>query len=199
MSRHSTRCKTCLIASMGTTWKAIWYVMALPCPNFSGGVDKLPLKFGQHIAQPLHNYWDALITRTEKSAFWGNFHHWRQWKLTKWQLSVQPVHPSIHIHFQIKALSVSYSMVGKALGLAAPTNDDNFVKMTTFLLKRGKFYLSDEGVPAVCKIVKPTMLATHSGGLKCDIRLVGETECFTIAQNWVVAVIHEALTVIKKE
>ena len=126
MSLHSTGYKNCLIASMGTTWKAIWYVTALPCPNFSGGVDKLPLKFGQHTAHPWHNYWDVLIIET-KMSFRRNFHHWLHWKLTKWQLSVQPVHPSIHIHFQIKALFVSYSMDGKTLGLAVPTSDDTLL------------------------------------------------------------------------
>ena len=30
-------------------------------------------------------------TETEMSSFWWNFHHWLHWKLSKWQLSVQPV------------------------------------------------------------------------------------------------------------
>ena len=30
-------------------------------------------------------------TETEMSSFWRNFRHWRHWKLSFWQLSVQPV------------------------------------------------------------------------------------------------------------
>ena len=31
------------------------------------------------------------ITETKMSSFWWNFHHWLHWKLSFWQLSVQPV------------------------------------------------------------------------------------------------------------
>ena len=34
---------------------------------------------------------NANITETEMSSFWWNFHHWLHWKLSKWQLPVQPV------------------------------------------------------------------------------------------------------------
>ena len=30
-------------------------------------------------------------TETEMSSFWWNFNHWLHWKLSKWQLPVQPV------------------------------------------------------------------------------------------------------------
>ena len=30
-------------------------------------------------------------TETEMSSFWWNFHHWLHWKLSKWQLPVQPM------------------------------------------------------------------------------------------------------------
>ena len=30
-------------------------------------------------------------TETERSSFWWNYHHWQHWKLSKWQLPVQPV------------------------------------------------------------------------------------------------------------
>ena len=32
-----------------------------------------------------------LYTETEMSSFWWNYHHWLHWKLSKWQLPVQPV------------------------------------------------------------------------------------------------------------
>ena len=35
------------------------------------------------------NYY--IYTETEMSSFWWNFHHWLHWKLSKWQLPVQPV------------------------------------------------------------------------------------------------------------
>ena len=31
------------------------------------------------------------FTETEMLSFWWNFHHWLHWKLSKWQLPVQPV------------------------------------------------------------------------------------------------------------
>ena len=31
------------------------------------------------------------FTETKMSSFWWNFHHWLHWKLSVWQLSVQPV------------------------------------------------------------------------------------------------------------
>ena len=34
---------------------------------------------------------NTLYTETEMSSFWWNFHHWLHWKLSKWQLPVQPV------------------------------------------------------------------------------------------------------------
>ena len=33
----------------------------------------------------------ALINETEISPFWRNFDHWLHWKLSKWQLPVQPL------------------------------------------------------------------------------------------------------------
>ena len=33
----------------------------------------------------------STYTETEMSSFWWNFHHWLHWKLSKWQLPVQPV------------------------------------------------------------------------------------------------------------
>ena len=44
---------------------------------------------------PVHHdvaiYSDSVHTETEMSSFWWNFHHWLHWKLSKWQLPVQPV------------------------------------------------------------------------------------------------------------
>ena len=34
---------------------------------------------------------DTTYTETEMSSFCWNFHHWLHWKLSKWQLPVQPV------------------------------------------------------------------------------------------------------------
>ena len=38
----------------------------------------------------VHQY-ASCYTETEMSSFWWNFHHWLHWKLSKWQLPVQPV------------------------------------------------------------------------------------------------------------
>ena len=43
----------------------------------------------------LHPYLSGLLrwhcTETKMSSFWRNFHHWLHWKLSFWQLPVQPV------------------------------------------------------------------------------------------------------------
>ena len=50
------------------------------------------------IKRPLGEGWGSIgggvlqwFTETEMSSFWWNFHHWLHWKLSKWQLPVQPV------------------------------------------------------------------------------------------------------------
>ena len=61
-------------------------------PNSSGQLAELiihatciPLEY---ICIVTPSYWQ--YTETEMS-FWWNFHHWLHWKLSKWQLPVQPV------------------------------------------------------------------------------------------------------------
>ena len=41
--------------------------------------------------KPLSHQHILHYTETEMSSFWWNFHHWLHWKLSKWQLPVQPV------------------------------------------------------------------------------------------------------------
>ena len=43
----------------------------------------------QNVWELLRTY--RLYTETKMSSFWWNFHHWLHWKLSKWQLPVQPV------------------------------------------------------------------------------------------------------------
>ena len=42
-----------------------------------------------YVTRPQVNWWTH--TETEMSSFWWNFHHWLHWKLSNWQLPVQPV------------------------------------------------------------------------------------------------------------
>ena len=46
---------------------------------------------GMHTKLLLH--WNAkvTITETKMSSFWQNFHHWLHWKLSFWQLPMQPL------------------------------------------------------------------------------------------------------------
>ena len=37
------------------------------------------------------NFCCMIYTETKMSSFWRNFHHWLHWKLSFWQLPVQPV------------------------------------------------------------------------------------------------------------
>ena len=46
------------------------------------------VQFSLTYASTVH---EAHNTETEKSSFWWNVHHWLHWKLSKWQLPVQPV------------------------------------------------------------------------------------------------------------
>ena len=45
--------------------------------------------------KPIETVWrtwiSTLSTETKMSSFWRNFHHWLHWKLSFWQLPVQPV------------------------------------------------------------------------------------------------------------
>ena len=51
-------------------------------------------------------------TETEKSSFWWNVHHWLHWKLSKWQLPVQPVMKISskwrHFCFSVGTSAISY-------------------------------------------------------------------------------------------
>ena len=46
-----------------------------------------------HISKrgPRRDKTNTVITETKMLSFWRNFHHWLHWKLSFWQLSVQPV------------------------------------------------------------------------------------------------------------
>ena len=52
----------------------------------------------------------SIYTETEMSSFWWNFHHWLHWKLSKWQLPVQPVIKisSKWRHFRFSVQSIGY-------------------------------------------------------------------------------------------
>ena len=53
------------------------------------------------------------ITETKMSSFWRNFHHWLHWKLSFWQLSVQPVMKisSKWRHFRFSDGSLQYTII----------------------------------------------------------------------------------------
>ena len=54
-------------------------------------------------------------TETEMPSFWWNFHHWLHWKLSKWQLPVQPVIKisSKWQHFRFSDVQVCELYIGK--------------------------------------------------------------------------------------
>ena len=66
------------------------------CANLSEGIELInacQIYFVEcvskikHILSVIH----YTITETKMSSFWLNFHHWLHWKLSFWQLPVQPV------------------------------------------------------------------------------------------------------------
>ena len=60
-------------------------------PNFHQWLQQDRHLPGMHTKLLLH--WNAkvTITETKMSSFWQNFHHWLHWKLSFWQLPMQPV------------------------------------------------------------------------------------------------------------
>ena len=83
---------------------------------------------GHRLTRP--NFSMTLSTETEMSSFWWNFHHWLHWKLSKWQLPVQPVMKisSKWRHFRFSVL-VTLRVARKFLasGLAASIKLNNGV------------------------------------------------------------------------
>ena len=67
--------------------------------NYGRFTHKSGLILGLHSANEGLHYkvtqsligWAQTYTETKMSSFWWNFHHWLHRKLSKWQLSVQPV------------------------------------------------------------------------------------------------------------
>ena len=49
-----------------------------------------------------------MISETEMSSFWQNFHHWLHWKLSFWQL---PVHPVMKISSKSWDVCFSYGLL----------------------------------------------------------------------------------------
>ena len=76
-----------------------------PCP----GIIQLWYIYGNNNIGSLLTNQDKLnwcwITEVEMSSFWWNFHHWLHWKLSKWQLPVQPAMKISskwrHLHFSV--------------------------------------------------------------------------------------------------
>ena len=52
-------------------------------------------------------------TESKMSSFWWNLHHWLHWKLSKWQLSVQPVMKISskwqHFRFSVLGVQINHS------------------------------------------------------------------------------------------
>ena len=64
-----------------------------------GACQRTPLMISQHWLTTSH-----YITEIEMSPFWWNFHHWLDWKLSKWQLAVQPgIKILLKWHFRFRA------------------------------------------------------------------------------------------------
>ena len=57
------------------------------------------------ISWDIHNKHPIVYAEMEMSPFWWNFHHWLHWKLSKWQLPVQPAMKISwkwqHFHFSV--------------------------------------------------------------------------------------------------
>ena len=92
-----------------------WHLASIDCTKTTARRDEKYLNFGNWCALywrfygaldvsrlNIIRYWTRyerekaktlfrLYTETEKSSFWWNVHHWLHWKLSKWQLPVQPV------------------------------------------------------------------------------------------------------------
>ena len=68
-------------------------IIQYPCADYTRGVVSL---YGERNPGVLIPHWKMTptshaITETKMSSFWRNFNHWLHWKLSFWQLPVQPV------------------------------------------------------------------------------------------------------------
>ena len=71
-----------------------------PCNQYFISVRKYRNRFTHNRLKGIISQWrdprnqysiSVVFTETKMSSFWRNFHHWLHWKLSFWQLSVQPV------------------------------------------------------------------------------------------------------------
>ena len=85
-----------------------WIAFVLGQYRFCAG--SVSLLYWVNVVFVYHNsvVYLLLFTETEMSSFWWNFHHWLHWKLSKWQLSMQPVTkmPSKWQHFRFSVVPV---------------------------------------------------------------------------------------------
>ena len=97
-----------------TTWQGIRIVV----PVFATKRHAPLNEEGVHvIITVLFKKWDQYLEKmsihyfeTDMSSFWWNSHHWLHWKLSKWQLPVQPVMKISskwqHSHFSVITVSL---------------------------------------------------------------------------------------------
>ena len=71
-------------------WRPLldWNLIVKQFPSWKSYSRRISISIVSSAYNPIQK---AIYTETEMSSFWWNFHHWLHWKLSKWQLPVQPV------------------------------------------------------------------------------------------------------------
>ena len=123
----------------------------------------------------------VIITETEMLSFWWNFHHWLHWKLSFWQLSVQPVMKisSKRRHFRFSdAPGLCYDCLFKLWRIIHPVavkiGQHDYVRGSWFFILDLPTFIGHTDVPAWTVLsqglnysgtIRPPMDAYQCGGM----------------------------------
>ena len=100
-----------------------WNNILIPFVFFSGSCKNSLISY-------LCRFMCSIYTETEKSSFWWNVHHWLHWKLSKWQLPVQPVMKMSskwrHLCFSVCVTPCNRGVnIAPRIGVANPVSRDS--------------------------------------------------------------------------
>ena len=86
-----------------------------------------------------------MYTETKMSSFWWNFHHWLHWKLSFWQLSVQPAMKISskwrHFRFSVAQIGFWQAVHNMKATELDPLGQNHSTKFMLFNFERKKFIL----------------------------------------------------------
>ena len=98
-------------------------------------------------------------TETEMSSFWWNFHHWLHWKLSKWQLPVQPM--------------IKISSKWRHFRFSVCHHDDRYIANHIPCCERNNLYFQPEsGLLAVVPTVDDIQIYVLGDPIVCSVSML---------------------------